>query len=71
MDFNLEYKKIETNDVTEKEVFNSINKFLGENKDLDGIYKIQSEEFLSYLSRKLSILKNSEENNGEDKEIEL
>lgn len=52
MNFNLEYKILEREEVRESEAYEAINKFLEENQDVDGIYKIQIDEVLSHLRRK-------------------
>lgn len=55
MDFNLEFKVLEQEEITEKEAYEMLNKFIEENQDVDEIYKIQSEEILAFLRRKSNI----------------
>ncbi len=56
MNFNLDYKIVERSDTSEKEIYDKIKQFIVDNSDLDGIYKLQSEEILNYLRRKLSVV---------------
>lgn len=51
MNSNIEYKIVERRDIAERDVYKEVNLFLSENQDVDGIYKIQIDELLSFIRR--------------------
>lgn len=58
MDFNTELAIVSTSPMTEKEVYSAVTSFIQDNEDLDGIYRIQIDEFLRFLRRKLDVAEN-------------
>lgn len=55
MDFNLNFTVVEQSELEEREACEMLSNFLNDNHDLDGIYRIQIEEVLSFLRRKSSM----------------
>jgi len=62
MDFNLNFKVLERSEISEKTMHEMLDVFIQENEDLNEIYKIQIEEILGSLRRKLNLT--GEEANG-------
>lgn len=58
MNNNLEFKVTNQSTITGREVYQTVSKFLEENPDVDSIYKIQIDEFLSFLRRQHNISEN-------------
>ena len=58
MNNNLEYKIINQATITGRETYQTVSKFIEENPDVDSIYKIQIDEFLSFLRRQHNIIEN-------------
>lgn len=55
MDFNTKLSIVNVAPMTEKEVYETMATFIQDSEDLDGIYRIQADEFLRFLRRKLDV----------------
>lgn len=55
MDFNVELEIKEETEISERELYDNLKEFCEENPDLEGITKIQIDETMSYLSKRLGI----------------
>lgn len=55
MNNNLEFKVTKQATITGREAYQTVSKFIEENPDVDSIYKIQIDEFLSFLRRQHNI----------------
>lgn len=59
MNNNLEYKIVKQQTVTGRETYETVAKFQEENPDSPSIYKIQIDEFLSFLRRQYNLSENN------------
>lgn len=53
MDFNSEIKIVSSSKISERDAYKQILDFESENNDLDGIYKIQINEALDVLKKRI------------------
>lgn len=60
MDFNVDVQIMTEQPITEEEVYQTVYKYVEEDCDMDGIYKIQIDEVLQFLKQKSTLSSNSE-----------